>query len=218
MAGIRGGQTGPGQEPLSFHGCFQTGGRQEAASRKVRSASLDLSLLHMDGVWKTALFSGKISARKPVPLHQSSSELSSEFSSAATFQFFLLLRFSCAPSLPFSEAEAQRFLRFFFGCFSGFSFGLLSSEPLESLSCPEEEVGCLGGFFLAFRWRGRLCFPAPEAPASEESDSWEGSDAALGCSLSFFFRFLCDFFFRFFLCDFLAFFFLCSSREDRFAG
>lgn len=148
---------------------------------------------------------------------QSSSELSSDLSSAATFQFFLLLLFS-GTSACLSDTELWRFFLFLGGRFSFFSSDSLSSELLvvellaweKSLSCPEDEVGSLAGTFLVFFLR--LCFPfrVPEVSSLEHSLSWEESDDVLPCSFFFFFRFLCERFFCFFLCDFFVFFRLCD--------
>lgn len=151
---------------------------------------------------------------------QSSSELSSDFSSPATFQFFLLLLFS-GTSLGLSGAELCRFFLFLGGLFSFLPSGSVSSELLvlellaweKSLSCPEEEVGSLAGTFLGFFLR--LCFPfrALGVSSSEASLSpREESVEVLPCSFFFFFLFLCERFFCFFLWDFLVFFLLWDSR------
>lgn len=162
-------------------------------------------------MWKTKVF--------PI---QSSSELSADLSSVATFQFVRLFVLSCISLL---ATGVWTFFSLFFLLVFLVSLSSLSSELLdaESSECEvlpsasKNKAGFLRDFFLDFFLRlcGCFLFLVPEAPVSSEN-SLEESAVISVASFLLFFCFLCDLFFCFFLWDFFDFLCLWDSWVDDF--
>ena len=146
-------------------------------------------------------------------LIQSSSELSADLSSVATFQFVRLFVLSCTSLL---TTGMWAFFSLFFLLVFLVSLSSLSSELLDaessdwevSHSASKNKADFLRDFFLDFFLRlcGCFLFLVLEAPVSSEN-SLEESAVISVASFLLFFCFLCDFFFCFFLWDFFD--FLC---------